>query len=97
LDEGEPMRVWLTVGEDGKGVLTGEYPVIARIRGTRRHGVYAQPGDWLLVRSLCLEGVEMTLGYVPATNEPVRVDLQILPISAEVEGGQPAEARSRAR
>jgi hypothetical protein len=90
------MRVWLTIGEDGKGVLTGEYPVIARIRGTRRHGIYAEPGDWLLVRNLCLEGVEMTLGYVPATNEPVQVELQILPAAAGVEDKRPEEARSRA-
>ena len=38
--EGEPVRVWLTMAEDRKGVLTGQRPIIARVQGTRRQGVY---------------------------------------------------------
>jgi len=73
------MRAWLTMGEDGKGVLTGRPPVVTRVMGTRRKGVYPQPGDWLLVRGLCLEGVKRCLGHVPRVNEPIEVELTLAP------------------
>ena len=80
--EGEPVRVWLTMAEDRKGVLTGQPPIIARVQGTRRQGVYPQPGDWLLVRGLCEEGVTRVLGYLPVANEPVAVELEMRPSEA---------------
>ena len=87
------MRAWLTMGEDGKGVLTGRPPIITRVMGTRRKGVYPQPGDWLLVRGLCLEGVKRCLGHVPRVNEPVEVELTLAPRAVLDDGLAPAPGR----
>ena len=78
------MHVWFTMGEDEKGVLTGLRPIVARVCGTHRQGVYAQAGDWLLVRGLCAEGVQRMLGRVPEPNKPMKVDLQVVPVEATV-------------
>ena len=67
------VTFYLTVGGDGKAVMTGLEPVVRRIMGTERLGVYCRPGDWLLVRNLCREWVERTLGRLPPVGKPVKL------------------------
>lgn len=74
---GQPVELYLTLGEDGKAVMTGHKPVMRRVLGTNRVGIYCHPGDWLLVRNLCPEWVEKGLGLLPPMNEPLRCRLTL--------------------
>lgn len=71
-------HLYLTRGEDRKFVLSSREPIVATIEGTRRMGLYPDPGENYWVPHLCLESVrEMFLddGPLPAFNEPVPVIL----------------------
>ena len=67
------VTFYLTVGDDGKAVMTGLQPVLRRVMGTERQGVYCRPGDWLLVRNLCREWVGRMLGVMPPVGKPIKV------------------------
>jgi len=74
---GRPLDIYLTVGDDGYGVITMLRPEIAPIRLTQRRGVYAQPGEPILLRHLCPELVRLALGELPPPNEPWRCRLTV--------------------
>ena len=74
-----PMRCWLTMGDDGKGVLTHRRPIIERVEGTNRRGVYARAGDMVLLRALCPESIMAVLGHLPDTCEPECVFVSLVP------------------
>ena len=74
---GKPIDLFLTIGEDGKGVLTFRRPIITQVLGTGRKGVYVQPGDPVLLRELCSEWVEKVLGFLPPVNSPIRCSVAI--------------------
>ena len=80
---GRPLDVYVTVGDDGYGVLTLLRPVIAPIRFTHRRGVFPQPGEPILLRHLCPEMVKLALGELPAANEPQRCRLTLERLDGE--------------
>ena len=71
------FHAYLTIGDDGLGVLTGSFPAIRCVVGTSRNGVYCRLGDWLLIRALCPEGLKEVLGYNPEKLKPIRVEMEI--------------------
>lgn len=79
------LTFYLTIGGDGKGVMTGLQPVVRRVMGTERLGIYCRPGDWLLVRNLCREWVERMLGVLPPVGQPVKLKatMEILAAAGE--------------
>ena len=71
------MRVYLTMEEDGKaGTITGFEPILKQPAGTDRVSVYARPGDWLLWRHVCVEGIKaLTAEEPPEPLTPTQYDL----------------------
>jgi len=55
------MKLWLSRQHDGRYILTALRPVIAVIGRTGRYGVYARPGDPVILRHLCEPMVETLL------------------------------------
>ncbi len=84
LNQPKTMRIYVTVGMDGKAVVSGRKPVSARVPGTDRLGLYPRVecgvGDPLWIPGQCLEGIEWLLGFVPAVGESVGCELTLRPI-----------------
>jgi len=86
------LTLYLTVGGDGKAVITGLRPVLRRVTGTERLGVYCRPGDWLLIRNLCSEWVEKALGVAPPAGKPLKLGIDVAVIGGldVVDASRPA-------
>ena len=86
------LTFYLTVGGDGKAVITGLRPVLRRVTGTERLGVYCRPGDWLLIRNLCSEWVEKALGAAPPAGKTLKlgVDVEVIEEVAALAAGRHA-------
>ena len=85
---GRPLNVFVTVGDDGYGVLTMLRPVIAPVMLADRQGIYARPGDMVLLRHLCPEGLALVLGKKLAANEPHRCRLTLELVDTEEVAGR---------
>jgi hypothetical protein len=76
------MKLWLSRQHDGRYMLTALRPVVAVIGRTGRYGVYARPGDPVLLRHLCESMVETLLPGIELEElHSVRVE-----VTAEVRG-----------
>ena len=71
------MKVYLTVGEDGKAAVSDRLPIMHRVAGTERTGLYPPPGSMVWVPGQCLEAVAWLLEEVPPVNEPVALTLSL--------------------
>lgn len=83
---GHTLKCYLTIGADGYGTLTMLYPIVTPIRFAQRDGVYAQPGDPILLRHLCPVMLEMVLGEpLPEAGCPRRccVSIKLVVITDE--------------
>ncbi|MFO7959007.1 MAG: hypothetical protein R6X33_18125 [Candidatus Brocadiia bacterium] len=76
----ETVECWLTLGDDDKAVISSMPPVIRRVVGTRRRGLYPEPGEWLWLPGLCLEGIEHVFGGLPAACRPTPCRLSLEPL-----------------
>lgn len=94
LNQPRSIRVFVTVGDDGKAAISSRLPVIRCVVGTRRRGLYpdAQAGEWLWIPGLCLEGIDHVMGFLPPPCDPVACTMNLTPIAGEGEpvGGQDA-------
>jgi hypothetical protein len=70
------MKLWLTQCHDGKCVLTGFKPVIARVRGPNHMDVYEVIGEPMTVKGLCPFGVTAIFGSVPEPLTPREVEIE---------------------
>jgi hypothetical protein len=76
------MKLWLSRQHDGRYMLTALRPVTAVIGRTGRYGVYARPGDPVLLRHLCEAMIEaMIPGIELEELHSVRVE-----VTAEMRG-----------
>lgn len=80
LEHPRPVECWLTLGDDDKAVISSMPPVIRRVVGTGRRGLYPEPGEWLWLPGLCLKGIEYVFGSLPAARRPTPCRLSIQPL-----------------
>lgn len=85
------MRVYVTIGEDGKGVISSRPPLLGRMVGTRRRALYQRVtevrgefwGPNLWITGQCLEGIQHELGFLPEVNVPAKCRLTLEADEAE--------------
>jgi hypothetical protein len=87
LNAPHAVSVYITVGDDGKAVLSGREPIVSRVMGTKRRGLYPRPGEWLWVPGQCLEGIDHIMGFVPPPCDPVACTLSVTPLPGETAAG----------
>lgn len=81
---GRGVVVYVTVGDDGKAVLSRRPPIVRRIAGTGgRRGLYPEPGELIWVPGQCLEGIDWVMGRLPVPCEPMRCRLTLEPLEGE--------------
>ena len=83
LNQPHQVRVFVTVGDDGKAVLSTREPIVRRVTGTKRRGLYCQPGDWMWIPGQCMEGINYMLGFTPAPCDPILCTMTIVPLPGE--------------
>ncbi len=65
------IKLWITLGEDGRAAVSSEKPTIEQIKTTDRMGLYPVPGEFWW-HFMCKEAVIRILGYLPPVNTPVQ-------------------------
>lgn len=70
------VKLWLTKGFDNRYLLTYFKPLIERIYGTKKKGVYLKTGEPVGVMGLCEDGIKMLLPKLEMKEgESIRVEL----------------------
>ncbi len=79
LNPAHPVDVYATLGDDGRATLSERPPVVSRIAGCRRRGLYPVPRSWLWVHGQPMAVLERLLGALPPVCQPVPCRLHLRP------------------